>query len=123
MFEKPLTSLRDNINQIISKEGRVELVGVKDSFYLNNMLVKVDLNALDNLRYLMVVSVLIYHSIGAYATIAPHWIVHDTGSLMADMIRELFDVFMMPVLFFIAGYFALDSLRKKGAGGTDKGRN
>jgi hypothetical protein len=33
---------------------------------------------------------------------------------MADVIRELFDVFMMPVLFFVAGYFALTSLEKKG---------
>ncbi|HLL53329.1 MAG TPA: HD domain-containing phosphohydrolase [Myxococcaceae bacterium] len=53
VFEKPLTSLQDTINQIISKEGRIELVGVKDSFYLNNMLVKIEMNALDNLRYLL----------------------------------------------------------------------
>ena len=70
---------------------------------------------LDNLRYLMVGFVLVYHSCGAYATVAPHWVVHDTSSLTADTIRELLDVFMMPVLFFIAGYFALASLQKKGA--------
>jgi len=70
---------------------------------------------LDNLRYLMVVFVLVYHSFGAYATVAPHWVVHDTSSFAADIIRELFDVFMMPVLFFVAGYFALASLEKKGA--------
>jgi fucose 4-O-acetylase-like acetyltransferase len=71
---------------------------------------------LDNLRYLMVGFVLVYHSCGAYATVAPYWVVHDTSSLTADIIRELLDVFMMPVLFFIAGYFALASLQKKGAG-------
>jgi glucan biosynthesis protein C len=69
---------------------------------------------LDNLRYLMVVLVVVYHSFGAYATVAPHWVVHDTSSSAADVIRELFDVFMMPVLFFVAGYFALASLEKKG---------
>jgi len=53
VFDKPLVALQESINQIVSKEGKMELVGVKDSFYLNNMLVKVDLNALDNLRYLM----------------------------------------------------------------------
>ena len=53
VFEKPLLQLQDIINQIISKEGRLELVGVKDSFYLNNMLVKVDLNSIDNQRYLL----------------------------------------------------------------------
>jgi glucans biosynthesis protein C len=71
---------------------------------------------LDNLRYLMVVFVLLYHSCGAYATVAPHWVVRDTSSLTADIIRELLDVFMMPVFFFIAGYFALASLKKKAAG-------
>src|SRR5687768_16079048 len=45
VFEKPLLQLQSIVNQIISKEGRLELVGVKDSFYLNNMLVKVDLNS------------------------------------------------------------------------------
>ncbi len=53
VFEKPLLQLQSIINQIISKEGRLELVGVKDSFYLNNMLVKVDLNSIDNQRYLL----------------------------------------------------------------------
>jgi glucan biosynthesis protein C len=70
---------------------------------------------MDNLRYLMIVLVLVYHSVAAYAVVAPHWAVHDTSSLAADIIRELFDVFMMPVLFFISGYFALASLEKKGA--------
>ncbi|MDQ3264329.1 MAG: hypothetical protein M3Y59_11805 [Myxococcota bacterium] len=53
VFQKPLAQLTETVNQIIGKEGRLELVGVKDSFYLNNMLVKVDLNALDNTRYLL----------------------------------------------------------------------
>jgi HD-GYP domain-containing protein (c-di-GMP phosphodiesterase class II) len=53
VFEKPLGAMRETINQIISKEGKLELVGVKDSFYLNNMLVKVDLSALDNMRFLL----------------------------------------------------------------------
>ena len=39
--------------KIIGKEGRLELTGVKESFYLNGMLVKVDLNAIDNQRYLL----------------------------------------------------------------------
>jgi len=53
VFEKPLHQLQDIINQIIGKEGRLELVGVKDSFYLNSMLVKVDLNSIENQRYLL----------------------------------------------------------------------
>src|SRR3712207_2630278 len=53
VFEKPLNALQGTINQIITKEGKLELAGVKDSFYLNNMLVKVELNTLDNLKYLL----------------------------------------------------------------------
>jgi HD-GYP domain-containing protein (c-di-GMP phosphodiesterase class II) len=53
VFEKPLAALKDTINQIVAKEGTLNLVGVKDSFYLNNMLVKVDLNAIDNQRFLL----------------------------------------------------------------------
>jgi glucan biosynthesis protein C len=68
---------------------------------------------MDNIRYLMVVLVVVHHSVAAYA-VAPHWVVHDTNTFAADIIRELLDVFMMPVLFFAAGYFALPSLEKKG---------
>lgn len=69
---------------------------------------------LDNLRYLMILLVLVFHTCGAYTSVAPHWVVHDTTSLVADIIRELFDVFMMPLLFFVAGFFAPVSLQKKG---------
>jgi glucans biosynthesis protein C len=72
---------------------------------------------LDNLRYLMILLVLVYHACGAYTSVAPHWVVHDRTSLAADFIRELFDVFMMPLLFFIAGFFAPLSLEKKGTFG------
>ena len=63
----------------------------------------------------MVVLVVLYHAVAAYAIVAPHWIVHDTNTFAADIIRELSDVFMIPILFFAAGYLALVSLKKKGA--------
>ena len=65
----------------------------------------------------MILFVLFYHALGAYASVAPHWVVHDTTSLAADIMRELFDVFMMPLLFFVAGFFAPVSLEKKGPWG------
>ena len=68
---------------------------------------------LDNLRYLMILLVLVYHSVAAYATVAPHWLIHDSTSFGADIVRELFDVFMMPLLFFVAGFFAPVSLGEK----------
>ena len=75
---------------------------------------------MDNLRYLMIVLVVLYHAAAAYAIVAPHWAVHDTSAVSADIIRELFDVFLMPILFFAAGYFALPSLIKKGTWGFIK---
>ena len=53
VFERPLMSMQDTLNLIISREGRFDLVGIKSSFYVNNMLVKVELNAVENIRYLL----------------------------------------------------------------------
>jgi hypothetical protein len=68
----------------------------------------------DMVRNLAMLSVILYHAVAAYSTATPHWSVHDGSSMTADMIRHLFDVFMMPVFFFVAGYFALPSLTKQG---------
>ena len=68
---------------------------------------------LDNLRYLMILFVVVYHSVGAYATVVPWWFYHDASFFAANIIRELLDVFIMPVLFFVSGYFVLPSLQKR----------
>jgi glucans biosynthesis protein C len=69
---------------------------------------------IDNVRYLMVVLVVVFHSVAAYAIVAPHWPVHDITTPAAAIIREFLDVFLMPALFFAAGYFARPSLVKHG---------
>jgi HD-GYP domain-containing protein (c-di-GMP phosphodiesterase class II) len=53
VFDKPLASLQETMNLIVRKDGTLDLLGVKESFYLNGMLVKVDLSALDNVRELI----------------------------------------------------------------------
>jgi HD-GYP domain-containing protein (c-di-GMP phosphodiesterase class II) len=53
VFDRPLMTLQDSINAIVSREGRFELMGIKNSFYVNSMLVKVEFNAVDNIRYLL----------------------------------------------------------------------
>jgi len=68
----------------------------------------------DMVRNLAMLSVVLFHAAGAYSTVTPYWPVHDGSSIVADGIRELFEVFMMPVFFFLAGYFALPSLYKQG---------
>ncbi|MGD0918555.1 MAG: acyltransferase family protein [Thermodesulfobacteriota bacterium] len=68
----------------------------------------------DMVRNLAMLSVVLFHAAGAYSTVTPYWPVHDGSSVIADGIRELFEVFMMPIFFFLAGYFALPSLYKQG---------
>ena len=69
----------------------------------------------DNLRYLMVLLVLIFHSAASYSEMVAFWPFHEVNtSHLLDIIVILLDVFMMIILFFIAGYFALPSLQKKG---------
>lgn len=68
----------------------------------------------DTVRNLAMLSVVFYHAVAAYSTVTPHWSVHDGSSAIADMIRELFDVYMMPAFFFLAGYFTLPSLYRQG---------
>ncbi len=53
IFAKPIELLRETISQIIAKEGQLVLQIVKESFYLNNMLVKVDIQSLENVRELI----------------------------------------------------------------------
>src|SRR5262249_37307194 len=53
IFEKPVANMVETMNSIIAKEGRLELQGLKNSFYLNNMLVKVDASSLDNVKELL----------------------------------------------------------------------
>jgi len=68
----------------------------------------------DNLRYLMVLLVLVFHSGASYGSMVAFWPYHDPNpSELIDHIMPLFDVFMMSILFFIAGYFALPSLQKR----------
>lgn len=69
----------------------------------------------DNLRSLMVIFVLIFHAGASYGSAVAFWPFHDVNpSMIIDLCMFLGDVFMMAVLFFIAGYFALPSLQKKG---------
>lgn len=69
IFAKPLELLRQTINQIIAKDGQFSLQIVKDTFYLNNMLVKVDLQSLDNVR--LIVSAFKAKQVGGFTLTRP----------------------------------------------------
>ena len=74
---------------------------------------------LDNIRALAIMCLVIfYHPAVAYSTvIAEHlnfYFVEPTY-LFYDVIALFFDIFLMPFLFLIAGFFALPSLKKRSA--------
>lgn len=67
----------------------------------------------DNIRYLMVLLVVVLHSAAGYSFYSSWWPVNDLNSYVFDVVLAVLDVFLMPTLFFIAGYFALPSLKRK----------
>jgi glucan biosynthesis protein C len=69
----------------------------------------------DTVRNLAMMAVVLHHAVAAYSNTAIYWAAHDTTSLMIDGVRQILDVFMMPIFFFIAGYVALLSIRRKGS--------
>ena len=57
-------------------------------------------------RYLMILLVLVLHACFGYTHIFPGWFVKDTAShRIFDIIMLVSDLFVLPVLFFIAGFF------------------
>ena len=66
----------------------------------------------DNLRYLLVFGVVIQHASMAYSK-SGWWPVDDGLDLIATFFLALFDGFLMPCLFYIAGYFAIPSIQKR----------
>ncbi|NNK96312.1 MAG: acyltransferase family protein, partial [Desulfobacterales bacterium] len=71
---------------------------------------------LDNLRYLMVMLVVVLHAATSYSNFVPWWSVKEVNesSVFFDVVLMLLSAFLMPVLYFIAGYFAIPSFRKNG---------
>jgi hypothetical protein len=68
----------------------------------------------DNLRWLFVIFVILEHSSNAYTGLN-WWPVADKAtSIIAGWISAFSDAFAMPLLFYIAGYFAIPTIEKKG---------
>lgn len=68
----------------------------------------------DNLRWLFVLFVILEHSSNAYRNLI-WWPVADTDtSIIAGWVSAFSDAFAMPLLFYVAGYFAIPTIRKKG---------
>ena len=70
------------------------------------------LDFFDNLRTLFVFGVLFQHAGMAYIW-SNWWPVTDNASIFAACIVAFFDAFLMPSLFYIAGFFAVYSIFAK----------
>jgi glucan biosynthesis protein C len=73
-------------------------------------------------RNVAMLAVVIFHAVAAYSTVTPHWYSHDGSLVVADIVRKVFDPVMMPIFFFVAGYFGLASLKRKGVWPFLKGK-
>ena len=70
---------------------------------------------LDNLRYFSVLCVVVLHSTCAYFYGAMAWwpVIDPAKTSTVNILAPFFDVFAMPLLFYIAGYFALPTMQKR----------
>jgi len=70
----------------------------------------------DNLRYLVILTVVAVHVSFAYSKhIVPWWFIHDAHkSLAFDAFGALVDSFSMAIMFFISGFLAIPSLASQG---------
>ena len=53
IFTKPIEQLTECINTIHALDGKLDLQGTKDAFYLNNQLIRTEANSLESIRYLL----------------------------------------------------------------------
>jgi fucose 4-O-acetylase-like acetyltransferase len=81
---------------------------------------------MDNLRTIIIFLVVLYHVGGVYESAGLwgwFWIVDDPATITwVGIVGIMFDLFMMPTMFFIAGYLTPPSLDKKSGWGFVKGK-
>ena len=73
---------------------------------------------LDNLRTFLIFLVVVVHSGAVYESsglMGPFWIVDDPStSDLPGLVNLVLDIFVMPTIFFVSGFFAPPSLERKG---------
>ncbi len=74
------------------------------------------INSLDSLKAFIILLVVVLHASAIYMKNAPEWwyVVDSQNSLFFTLLSILISVPVMAVMFFVAGYFSLRSLQKKG---------
>lgn len=76
----------------------------------------------DNLRFFFVLCVVLQHSSNAYSNLIWWPVADNDTSIIVDWLRAFIDAFAMPLLFYIAGYFAIPTIQKKGFAPFLKGK-
>ncbi len=76
----------------------------------------------DNLRWLFVILVAVQHAALAYSRVGWWPVAEREKSMLADWLMAFCDASTMPMLFYIAGVFALPVLRRKGLGAFTLGK-
>lgn len=72
------------------------------------------LTFLDNLRCMTVLAVVLLHATCPYSNMIVWWSVREPAKgPLFDILITILVIFVMPTLFFISGYFALPSLRRR----------
>ena len=67
----------------------------------------------DNLRFLIVLFVVLQHSGNAYSNLEWWPVVDNKTSMAVKWLNAFIDAFAMPLLFYIAGYFAVPVIKKR----------
>ncbi|MFC1936028.1 acyltransferase family protein [Chloroflexota bacterium] len=84
------------------------------------------LHWMDNLRTIIILLVVLYHVGGVYEAAgmwASFWIVDDPDTITwVGIVGIMFDIIVMPTIFFISGYLAPASLKNKTGGEFIKGK-
>lgn len=79
---------------------------------------------MDNLRTIIIFIVVLYHVGGVYEAAGlwkSFWIVSDSDTISwVGIVGIIFDIFIMPTMFFISGYLTPPSLKNKGSWGFVK---
>jgi peptidoglycan/LPS O-acetylase OafA/YrhL len=74
---------------------------------------------LDNLRTSLIFLVVLVHAGVVYESsgiMGPYWLVDDPStSDLPGLLNLMLDIFVMPTIFFISGFFTLSSLERKGS--------
>ena len=67
---------------------------------------------LDHVRSFIIIAVLLYHGALAYMVRGPQWyyVIDTQNSFLFNVVVTISDVFVMPTLFFLAGFFGIRSL-------------